>query len=141
MQFIVRGGMEGKPIPEEYKPALQRLYEEQYAGSFVVRGGNATSTGPELATHGRPNPRLVEMAKELGVWDWLQERGGGLDGTPADIRDGIQRLYDRGIRNLMILPANSPVSQDNKDKDALALSQDKGAFAKIMGKEVLPHFS
>ena len=72
------------------------------------------------------NQELIQMAKDLGLYDWLRERSGVLDGTVEDMREGIQQLHDRGIHNLMLLPG---------------IGMDKGDYARLLGKEVLPHFS
>ena len=109
VHFFVRGGFEGKRIPEEFKPGLKRLYEEGYT----------------LETHGRIDARAGQMAKDLGVLDFMVERMGGLFGTPEDVKQAMDRLYDLGIRNLSML----------------AIGEDKAAMARALGKAVLPHFS
>ena len=65
------------------------------------------------------------MAKDLGVLDFMVERMGGLFGTPEDVKQAMDRLYDLGIRNLSML----------------AIGEDKAAMARALGKAVLPHFS
>lgn len=108
IQFLARATMEGKQIPDELKPALRRLYQEE-----------------NLSVHGRPNPRIGQLARELGVLDFMVERGGGMMGSPEDIRRGVQRLYDHGVRNLVL---------NGKGRD-------RGEVIRVLGKEVLPYFS
>ena len=79
--------MEGKQIPEKFKEPIGQL-----AGGW------------RLATHGRAAPNLAKMARDLGVQDYLVERGGGLLGSPQDIADGIEKLISRGVDKLMFLP-------------------------------------
>ena len=110
--FTFYGTLEGKNIPEEYKPLLRQLIAERNRGPYI-------HDAP-------PNQELIQMAKDLGLYDWLRERSGVLDGTAEDMREGIQQLHDRGIHNLMILPG---------------IGMDKGDYARLLGKEVLPHFS
>ena len=109
IHFFVRGGFEGKRIPEELKAPLKRLYEEGYT----------------LDTHGRIDEKAGQMARDLGVLDFLIDRMGGMVGTPEDVKQAVDRLYDMGIRNLAML----------------AIGDDKGGIAKAVGKAVLPHFS
>ena len=115
VQFLVRGTMEGKQIPEEYKPALRKLYD---AVGLAVHAPDATAG--ETA-----DPKLGLVAKELGLMDFMVERNGGMVGTSEDINLAIQQLYDRGIRNLVLL----------------AIGQDIPALVKVLGKEVLPNFT
>ena len=107
VHFLARATMEGKGIPEEYRPALKRLEREH----------NVTS-------HAVPS-NFGQMAKELGVFEFLVERACALVGTPHDIAESVEMLYGNGIRNLMFL----------------CHSEDKGAVATALGREVLPRFS
>ena len=106
--LVARATMEGRQIPEEYKPKLKRIYDEW-----------------QLATHGRTNPRVAALAKELGVLEFLVERAGGMFGTPEDVRHALVQLQDRGIEHLTMH----------------LRGEDKGAVMKVLEKEVLSHFS
>ena len=106
--LVARATMEDRQIPEEYKPKLKRIYDEW-----------------QLATHGRTNPRVAALAKELGVLEFLVERAGGMFGTPEDVRHALVQLQDRGIEHLTMH----------------LRGEDKGAVMKVLEKEVLSHFS
>ena len=85
VHFLARATMEGKGIPEEYRPALKRLEREHNVTTHAVSAD------------------FGHMARELGVFDFLVERAGALVGTPEDIAEAVELLYSNGIRNLMFL--------------------------------------
>jgi len=85
--FLARFTLDGKQIPDKFKEPIGEL-----------------ARGWKLATHGRAAPNLAKMARDLGVQDYLVERGGGQLGSPQDIADGIEKLINRGVKRLMFLP-------------------------------------
>lgn len=115
VQFLVRGTMEGKQIPDEYKPALKRLYA----------AAGLDTHSPEARSGETADPKLGELTRELGLMEFMIQRNGDLVGTPDDINRALGTLYDRGIRNLVLFP----------------LGEDIPGIARVLGKEVLPNFA
>jgi alkanesulfonate monooxygenase SsuD/methylene tetrahydromethanopterin reductase-like flavin-dependent oxidoreductase (luciferase family) len=105
--FMTRATMEGKLIPETYKSALLELDKLH-----------------NTRTHGVPKS-FATLAKELGVFDFLVDRAGDLNGTAKDIAKAVGRLHDNGIRNLMFYAPPG---------------QDKIVAAKSLGSDVVPRF-
>jgi alkanesulfonate monooxygenase SsuD/methylene tetrahydromethanopterin reductase-like flavin-dependent oxidoreductase (luciferase family) len=82
---LARSGLEGKLVPDHLVDAVRAVGE--------------TWT---LDTHGRANPRTVEVARETGCLEYLVQRGGGLVG-PVDAAAQIRELRDRGAENLLFV--------------------------------------
>jgi 5,10-methylenetetrahydromethanopterin reductase len=102
--FMARFTTEGKQIPDQYKAAIMRLAEEE-----------------NLARHGRGNPNLLRLSKELGVMDYLVDRAGGLIGPEDIMAAGVKELARRGVRKLIFLP----------------LGEDKLSVLRMLGSRVL----
>jgi 5,10-methylenetetrahydromethanopterin reductase len=82
---LARSGLEGKLVPDHLVEAVREV--------------GATWT---LETHGRANPRTVEVARSTGCLDYLVQRGGGLVG-PGDPAAGLRALQERGVENLLVV--------------------------------------
>lgn len=102
--FMARFTTEGKQIPEEHTEAIKQLAEQE-----------------NLAKHGRGNPDLVQMSKDLGVMDYLVDRAGGLIGPPEIMADGIAELRRRGVDKVILLP----------------LGEDKLPILRMIEREIL----
>lgn len=79
---FVRGGVEGKFLPEEMKAAVRRLGE---AYDLTVHGSVPESKQQEY----------VELAERLGVADYLLDRF-VFAGTPTDVERQVRRAMDAG---------------------------------------------
>ena len=88
------GGTAGKRIPPEYLPALSELN----ADTQDIDSAYATENRGRI---------MVQRAKALGVYDWLISRSPCLWGTPADVRQRLDVLRDRGARKWMLFPDGS----------------------------------
>jgi 5,10-methylenetetrahydromethanopterin reductase len=105
--FMARFGMEDKQIPEEYRDAIAALAAEE-----------------RLELHGRDNRVLAEMANGFGVRDYLIERCGGMIGTLDSLRGAVERLRDRGVRQVLFLPLDEG-------------GNEKMGIARFLAREVL----
>jgi 5,10-methylenetetrahydromethanopterin reductase len=100
--LLARGSLEGKLIPEHLHQPIRDVADTW-----------------RLDTHGRANPRTVEVAKRTGCLEYLVARGGGLVG-PVDTPAVLRELGDRGVRNILFV----------------ALGADKQAIVRGLGKAI-----
>ena len=84
IDWMTMGSMEGKRIPEEYKPLVRELTSDAHDLDLAYK------------TPGRGR-RQVELAKRLGIYDWVLSRSPRLWGTPDDV---TQRLHEFGALGL-----------------------------------------
>ena len=78
--WLARFTLEGKQIPDEHKAAIKKIAAEW-----------------SLSSHGRKFTNLVDMAKELGVYEWMISRSAQLFGTPEDIAKRLNYFSDLGV--------------------------------------------
>lgn len=86
--WLARFTTEGKMIPEEYKESVKKVAETWNLAGHGGRGNNAST----------------EMAKQLGIFEFLVDRMGPLMGNVDDIEEGMKTLSDLGINQVMLLP-------------------------------------
>jgi 5,10-methylenetetrahydromethanopterin reductase len=106
--FLARFGTAGKQIPEEHRAAVERLAAEE-----------------DLSHHGRARPWMAELARDLGVMDYIIEREGALFGSPAQIGERLERLRDLGATNFLFIP----------------LGEDVTAIGRMFAREVLANLT
>ncbi|HEY7282335.1 MAG TPA: LLM class flavin-dependent oxidoreductase [Actinomycetota bacterium] len=104
--FLARFTLEGKQIPEEHREAIRRLAAEE-----------------KLSHHGRSRPWMAQLARELGVMDYVIQREGALYGSPGVIRERLERLRDLGAENFLFIPLGDDVTE----------------IGRVFGREILPH--
>ena len=85
--FLTRSTMDGKQIPPDLRDPIRKLAETWNPG---YSGGVIEAD-------------VAKLAKDLGVADYLFERGGALGGTAKDITEGLKKLQDRNISQVMLL--------------------------------------
>lgn len=90
-QWLAMGSMEGKRIPEEYKPLLRKLH----ADTFDLEASYKQSDRGRI---------LVDRARELGIHSWLVSRSARLWGTVEDVRGRFAELEAQGLENWFLYP-------------------------------------
>lgn len=87
--YLARFTLDGKFISSSHKEGIKKLAEAY-----------------DLTTHGRPKPeqlkRYDRLAEEYGVKAYLEERFGGISGTPEKCIDVVQKNADMGITQYSI---------------------------------------
>ena len=86
--WLARFTTEGKMIPDEYKDAVRKVADTWNLAGHGGRGNNAST----------------EMAKRLGIFEFLVDRMGPLMGSVDEIGQGMKELSDLGINQVMLLP-------------------------------------
>jgi 5,10-methylenetetrahydromethanopterin reductase len=92
--FLARFTLQDKQIPEEHHDAIRRLAAEE-----------------RLSHHGRARPWMAELARELGVMDYVIQREGALYGSPERIAEQLERLRGLGASNFMFIPLGDDVTE------------------------------
>ena len=87
-EWLTMGTMEGKQIPERLKPAL------------VQFNADVHDLAAEYQDEDREG-KLIDRARELGLYDWLMARAPGLWGRPADVADRLRELEAAGMDRWM----------------------------------------
>ncbi len=111
--WLTMGSLEGKRIPEDYKPLLKELNADSHNLATAYK------------TAGR-NRLLVERAKKLGLHDWLIERSPQLWGPPGNVIDRLEKLAELGLRNWVFYGGRL---------------EDKVGHLNTLSREVMPHFA
>jgi 5,10-methylenetetrahydromethanopterin reductase len=93
--WLTMGGMEGKQIPDELQPAVQRFNADIHDLSNSYQDGDRQA-------------RLIARARELGIYDWLLSRAPGLWGRPDEIAARLHELHDHGMEKWMLYVGRRP---------------------------------
>ena len=87
-EWLTMGTTEGKQIPEHLKPAL------------VQFNADVHDLAAEYQDEDREG-KLIDRARELGLYDWLMARAPGLWGRPAEVADRLRELEADGMDRWM----------------------------------------
>jgi len=101
--MLARHGFTGKLVPPELQAAIREM-----AATY------------SLDTHSRANEASLEVARRTGCMEYLIERIGGMIG-PVDLTQGVQKLEQRGVRNLLFV----------------GIGQDKRKVIQTLAKDVV----
>jgi 5,10-methylenetetrahydromethanopterin reductase len=105
--FLTRFTADNKQIPDQHREAIARLAAEE-----------------QLSHHGRSRPWMAQLARELGVIEYVIEREGALYGSASRIAEQLGVLRDRGCENFLFIP----------------LGDDVAEIGRVVGTQVLPQF-
>jgi 5,10-methylenetetrahydromethanopterin reductase len=86
--FLTRVSQDDKQIPDHFREPIRLLAEE----------------ARRLDTHGRHNPRMQELAHEMGIFDYLLEREGGLVGSPEEMQAVVRGWEAAGADRILFAP-------------------------------------
>jgi 5,10-methylenetetrahydromethanopterin reductase len=111
--WVALTSMEGKQVPEEYKEPLKTLVGDMHT---FAAGYSSADVGP----------RMVQRAKQLGVYDWILSRAPGLWGTPNNVSRRLEELAAMGLTNWMFFVGRMHI--------------DRLDMINKLSKEVLPNF-
>lgn len=106
--FLARFTLQDKQIPEAFHDAIRRLAAEE-----------------KLSHHGRSRPWMTELARELGVMDYVIQREGALYGSPDVIGERLERLRGLGAENFLFIP----------------LGDDVAGIGRVFAEQVMPHLA
>ena len=96
--WVALTSMEGKQVPEEYKESLKALVGDMHT---FAAGYSSADLGP----------KMVQRAKELGIYDWIISRAPGLWGTPEDVSRRLAEFGEMGLTNWMFFVGRSHIDR------------------------------